>query len=76
MSDLTIDEQRTIAANKIVFKNSVPVANIIELATSVVITIAGKDVADMINKESLSRGLLTNLVANRIKDRLLGDVKC
>ena len=55
-----------------ILDNAVTVSNIVELATSAVINMAGKDIADSLGKQSLNRSVLSNLVANRIKDRVLG----
>jgi hypothetical protein len=46
-------------------------ANIIEVSTNVVSRVAGKDIADSVNRQTLSRNVLANLVANRIKTRIL-----
>lgn len=71
MPDLTLDEQQTLIKNKQIFNNSLILSNILELTSSVVINIAGKDIADSINKQSLNRNVLSNLVANRIKEKIL-----
>jgi uncharacterized protein YfeS len=71
MSDLTIEEQQSANQAKQIYDNSVSLSNIIELATSVIIRIAGKDIADSIEKQSLNRNVLSNLVANRVKETLL-----
>lgn len=71
MSDLTIEEQQNVVKTKKVADNAVTLSNVVELATSVVIKLAGKDIADSINKQSLNRSVLSNMVANRIKDKIL-----
>lgn len=71
MSDLTIQEQQDLLKTKKILANAVPLANVVELATSIVINLAGKDIADSINKQSLNRNVLSNLVANRIKEKIL-----
>lgn len=71
MSDLTVQEQQDLLKTKKILDNAVPLANVVELATSIVINLAGKDIADSINKQSLNRTVLSNLVANRIKQRIL-----
>lgn len=71
MSDLTLKEQEDIIKNTNVLDNAVVLSNIIELATSVIIKIAGQDIADTLNKESLNRNILTNLVSNRLKEKLI-----
>ena len=72
MSDLTIAEQQTAVRVNKVAENSIVLSNIIELVTSVIAKIAGNDIADTVNKESLSRKVLSGLVANRLKDKILG----
>lgn len=71
MSDLTLEEQRSVLKNKQIFNNAVSLSNVVELATSVIVRIAGKDIADSIDKQSLNRNVLSNLVANRVKEKLL-----
>lgn len=73
--DLTIAEQQDRLKTKKIMDNAVVLSNIVELATSVVIKLAGKDVADSINKQSLNRTVLSNLVANRIKEKALSEGK-
>ena len=71
MSDLTLEEQQSVLKNKQIFNNAVSLSNVVELATSVIVRIAGKDIADSIDKQSLNRNVLSNLVANRTKEKLL-----
>lgn len=71
MSDLTLEEQQSALKNKQIFNNAVSLSNVVELATSVIVRIAGKDIADSIDRQSLNRNVLSNLVANRIKEKLL-----
>lgn len=71
MSDLTLDEQQSIARNKRILENAITVSNVTELTVSVILKVAGKDIADSIDKHSLNRAVLTNLVANRIKEKIL-----
>lgn len=71
MSDLTIEEQQDRLKTKKIVDNAVVLSNVVELATSVVIKMAGKDIADSINKQSLNRSVLSNMVANRIKEQIL-----
>ena len=69
--DLTIEEQQDRLKTKKIMDNAVTLSNIVELSASVVIRMAGKDVADSINKQSLNRTVLSNLVANHIKEKVL-----
>jgi len=71
MSDLTIEEQANLLKTKKIMDNAVVLSNVVELATSVIIKIAGKDIADSINKQSLNRTVLSNMVANRIKEKMI-----
>ena len=75
MSDLTIEEQQNLIKNKNIAENAISLSNIVELATSVVIKVAGKDIADTIGNESVNRNVLSNLVANRIKEKVLSNNK-
>lgn len=71
MSDLTLDEQQQKLKTKKIADNAISLANIIELTTSVVISMAGKDIADSMNNQSINREVLSNMVANRIKEKIL-----
>lgn len=71
MSDLTIEEQQNVIKVTKILDNSVVLSNIIELSTSVMIKVAGKDIADTLNSQSLNRNILSNLVSNRIKEKIL-----
>lgn len=71
MSDLTVQEQEDVIKTTKIADNSVVLSNVVELATSVIIKIAGKDIADSVGNQSLNRNMLSNLVANRIKEKVL-----
>lgn len=71
MSDLTVEQQQTAIRMKKIQDNAIVLSNVVELATSVIVRIAGKDIADSVNNQTLSRSVLTNLVANRVKDQIL-----
>lgn len=71
MSDLTVEQQQTAIRMKKIQDNAIVLSNVVELATSVIVRIAGKDIADSVNNQTLSRNVLTNLVANRVKDQIL-----
>lgn len=71
MNTLTVQEQEDIIKTNKIADNSIVLSNIIELATSVIIKIAGKDIADNVGNQSLNRNILSNLVANRIKEKVL-----
>ena len=71
MSDMTLQEQQSQLQLRKTLDNGVVLANIIEVSTNVVSRVAGKDIADSVNRQTLSRNVLANLVANRIKARVL-----
>lgn len=71
MSDLTVQEQEDAIKTQKIADNAVVLSNVVELATSVIIKIAGKDIADSLGQQSLNRNILSNLVANRIKEKVL-----
>ena len=68
---MTLQEQQSQLQLRKTLDNGVVLANIIEISTSVVSRVAGKDIADSVNRQTLSRNVLANLVANRIKTRVL-----
>lgn len=70
MQDLTIEEKQERAKMTKVYHNAVVVSNIIEVVTGVIARVAGKDIADSVGEESLSRNLLSAMVATRIKEKL------
>lgn len=71
MTSGTLEEQANALKAQRVYNITIVLSNILELATSVVLGAAGKDIADSITKESLNRNVLANLVANRIKEKIL-----
>ena len=71
METLTVQEQEDIIKTTKIADNAVVLSNVVELATSVIIKIAGKDIADNVGNQSLNRNMLSNLVANRIKEKVL-----
>ncbi len=68
---MTLQEQQSQLQLRKTLDNGVVLANIIEVSTNVVSRVAGKDIADSVNRQTLSRNVLANLVANRIKARVL-----
>ena len=71
MSELTVQQQENVIKTNKIADNSIVLSNVVELATSVIIKIAGKDIADSVGNQSLNRNMLSNLVANRIKEKVL-----
>ena len=70
MSDLTVAEQESLIKTTKIAENAVVLSNVVELATSVIIKIAGKDIADTLGQQSLNRNMLSNLVASRVKENI------
>jgi hypothetical protein len=70
MSDLTVQEQEDAIKTQKIADNAVVLSNVVDLATSVIIKIAGKDIADSLGQQSLNRNMLSNLVANRVKENI------
>lgn len=68
---MTLQEQQSQLQLRKTLDNGAVLANIIEVSTNVVSRVAGKDIADSVNRQTLSRNVLANLVANRIKARVL-----
>lgn len=52
-------------------QNAVVVANIIEVVGSVIKNIANSDVSSTLSTQGVSTTLLGNIIANRIKERVL-----
>lgn len=73
MPNLTLEEQQSKVKNTKIFENTVVVANIVELVSSVISRVNGKDIAYSNGKDNLSRGVLNNLVASRLKNKLVGN---
>lgn len=73
MADLTLSvtEQTDLIRRNRVEENGIVLANVIELAANVISGMAGTDIADTINKQTLNRSVLANLIAGRIKEQLL-----
>lgn len=71
MKNLTLQEQENGIKTDKILHNSILLSNVIELSTSVIMKIAGKDIADSVGDQSLNRNVLSNLVANRIKEKVL-----
>ena len=70
METLTVQEQEDIIKTTKIAENAVVLSNVVELATSVIIKIAGKDIADTLGQQSLNRNMLSNLVASRVKENI------
>lgn len=73
MADLTLSvtEQTDLIRRNRIKENGIVLANVIELAANVISGMAGTDIADTINKQTLNRSVLANLIAGRIKEQLL-----
>ena len=74
MNDLTIEEQRTQMALRKVVDNAAVISNITELVSKVISDLAGKDIAEEIDGDRLTKSVLTNLVGGKLKNRVLKEV--
>lgn len=70
MSDLTVDEQINQNQLDAVRKNTVVVANIVEVITSVVKHLAGGDISETMGKENLTKNLVSLAVVNSLNDKI------
>lgn len=71
MSDLNIQktpEQQLACA--VIIDNAIVLSNVVELATSVVRQMAKQDLSDALGDQTQSREVVSNTVANRIKEKL------
>jgi len=73
MSELTMDQQIEVVKSKQILENGVVVSNIIELVVNVITKVAGKDIADSVDGNTINRNILSNLVARKLKDKVLGE---
>ena len=71
MSDLTLPDQGKQDSANHLHSNAVVIANIVEVVSSVIRNIASKDVSDSLSPQALSSDVLSNIVANRIKEKTL-----
>lgn len=71
MTDVNLEKQLSLVQLERIEHNARGIANIVELTTSVMLNIIGKDTSDKIEEGSLNRDLLNNLIANRIKKQVL-----
>lgn len=71
MSDLSVEEQQNVVKFKKVYENAVSLSNIIALSSAVVLGLSGGNVADAVNGQPVTRAVLSNMIANRIKEKCL-----
>lgn len=71
-NDLNVEDQIQQNNVKTIHSNALVTSNIIELVVSVVGNVAGKSISDSLEGSSLNRSILSNLVANRVKQQILG----
>jgi len=71
VKDQTVEELLTEAKLKEIFEISVTLSNILELTSEVITQIAGNDIADKIEDQTLNKSLVLNIIANRIKEKTL-----
>lgn len=74
MSDLTLEEEQDRIRLKKIADNTLVLANIIELTSSTIARVNGKDAE--YSKENLTRSVLSNIVAKRLKVKLKECIKC
>lgn len=70
MSDMNLPEVQNQQLATAVTDNAIVLSNIVELATSTVRQIARKNLADALGDQSQAREVVSNAVANRIKEKL------
>lgn len=71
MNDLTLQERETVLTVRKTASNAVPLANIIELTTSVIAGMSKEGLSTSVKEGELSSSVLATLVARRIKDKVL-----
>lgn len=71
MDNLTLDEQSARVRAERVMKNAVVLSNVIEVATNVILNSAGTDISDSIKNTVITRNVVSGMVANRIKEKLI-----
>ena len=74
MSDLTLEEEQDRIRLRKIADNTLVLSNIIELTTSTIARVNGKDAE--YTKENLTRSVLANIVAKRLKVKLKEAIKC
>lgn len=70
-SDIKFSEQQMYLKNERIYKNAAVLANVLELSSSVIAKVCESELSDTINGDSITKSVLLNIVANRIKDRVL-----
>jgi ribosomal protein L12E/L44/L45/RPP1/RPP2 len=70
MLDLSADEVITNNQLDSVRKNTVVVANIVEVITSVVKNLAGVDISETMNKENLTKNMVSLAVVNSLNNKI------
>lgn len=71
MSDSVLQDISNQAKINHVHANAVVVANIVEVVSSVIKNIATSDVSSALSEDGLSSDVLSNIVANRIKEHTI-----
>lgn len=69
--DETFEAQKEQIKNDAVKDNAIIIANILELTSSVVGKLASKDFEGALNGDSVTKSVLANIGANRIKEHAL-----
>jgi hypothetical protein len=67
----SIINQSPQAQTRRVVENAVVLSSVVEMAVKVLQTVADKDVSESIQSKGMTRTLLTNTIANRLKQQIV-----
>lgn len=72
-----LEEQRTAIQARNILDNAIVISCILDIVSSSTSSVCGKDMADSINGETVTKKVLMDLVANKIKlsAKVNGDIK-
>ena len=70
MSDLTLQDIEKQNVAKAVTSNTIVLSNVVELAVSIVRQMAKQDLSESLGNQTQTREVVSNAVANRIRERL------
>ena len=71
MSNITLQDLTAKQNAQRALPNAVVLSNVIELSSCIVRSIAHKDVEESMKKDGLTKSVIANMVANRIKPHLV-----
>lgn len=66
--ELLVNDKQITQRNKDIMHNAVVLANVLELSSSVISSIAGRDVSNTLSSETVTKRVLLDIIANRIKN--------